>query len=119
MKGFNRTICLYVSVFLSVSFLIGLLIFFLPRIEFLYPLWVYVTKSSGLDKFLESMVLKENPTAYFNLAFFSIVNGAVITILSFGIFYWIRSLIIGRKIKKSEKKALKEKRVLSMKGDMK
>ena len=54
------------------------------------------------------MVLKENPTAYFNLGFFSMVNGAVITVFSFGIFYYVKSLIIERKIKKSEKKDFSE-----------
>jgi hypothetical protein len=104
-KAFDRTVRLYLLVFISVSFLIGLLIFFLPRMGFLYSLWISLGQILGLDSFFKSMILKENFTAYFNLVFFSLINGAVITILFFGIFYWVKSLVITRKIRKSEAEA--------------
>lgn len=120
MRVYNRRIWLYTSTFLLISLLIGLLIYLLPKMEFLYS-WIRVNlvQYPDLSKFFELMVLRKGILGYSTLVFFSICNGGVITILSIGTFYCVRCSVIEWKIKKSEKKALKEKRVLLMKGDMK
>jgi hypothetical protein len=91
-----------VSVFLVISFLASLLIFFLPKIGFLYSLGTSLAQSAGLDSFFKSMILRQSLKDYGNLAFFSICSGVIITILSLGLFYWVKSLIIERKIRKSK-----------------